>query len=114
MSDTLINSNSSNPTGSLPSYRTDPFSGTPKRYLKLAFLLGFGSHILIYSGLFVVEYLWHSRDWIIGWKMLLVAFLSAAFLTRHCYQSILGLDARRGKGSRWKLVKTTVTLPEHK
>lgn len=97
-----------------PDFRAEPFSGSPKQYLKIAFAIGIGTHSWLYGGLFVIEYLWHGRDWIIDWKPIAITVLSAAFLTRHSYQSIMGLDSRRGRGSRWKLVAHNIKLPERK
>lgn len=97
-----------------PDFRTAPFAGSPKQYLKIAFAIGIGTHVWLYGGLLVIEYLWHGRDWIIGWKPIVITLASAAFLTRHCYQSIMGLDSQRGRGSRWKLMPYTIKLPERK
>ncbi|RLP52380.1 MAG: hypothetical protein D6160_21270 [Ketobacter sp.] len=97
-----------------PGFRTRPFSGSPKHYLSIAFAIGAGTHVWLYGGLFIIEYWWHGRDWIIGWKPITFSLLSAAVLTRHTYQSIMGLDAHRGRGSRWQLTSRHIKLPERK
>jgi hypothetical protein len=88
------------------------FSGNPARYRKLAWLCGLGTHAYLYLGMFLVEYVWHDRSWILRWPALAVTLVSALLFTRLSYVSFMTSDARWGSGSRWRLVRAQVKLPE--
>ena len=88
------------------------FSGTVARYRALAWWCGLGTHAYLYLGMFLVEYVWHGRTWILGWPALATTCGSALLFTRLCYVSFMTGDARWGRGSRWRMRSVRVKLPE--
>ena len=90
------------------------FSGSEARYRKLAWLCGLGTHVYLYLGLFLIEYVWHDRGWVLRWPVIAATLVSALLFTRLCYVSFMSGDARWGAGSRWKMVSTQVKLPEER
>ena len=88
------------------------FSGTPRRYMKVALAIGVLSHAWLYAGLYVVEHLWLGREWITRAPAVCGTVVSAGVLTVYAYIAIMNLDARWGTGSRWRLVERKVKLPD--
>ena len=88
------------------------FPGHPALYLRLSILMSAAIHAYLYAGMVVVEALVRSEDWIFGWKPVAVTLASAVFFAWYMYRMILRLDARIGRGSRWRLVTRVVKLPE--
>src|SRR3546814_4564791 len=44
------------------------FSGTPRKYRRIAWLLAISTHAFLYGGLLLIEYVWRGRDWLLGAK----------------------------------------------
>lgn len=88
------------------------FPWHPRRYARLAVLLSLGIHAYLYLGMIGLVYLLNRQDWILGWKPLAVAVVSAVVFGRLAYSWIMRLDAQYGSGSGWRLVSRSVKLPE--
>lgn len=88
------------------------FPWNPKRYARLAVLLSVGIHTYLYLGMIGIVYLLNHQDWILGWKPLAAAAVSAVVFGRLAYSWIMRLDAQYGSGSGWRLVSRSVKLPE--
>jgi hypothetical protein len=89
------------------------FSGTPARYRRLAALFSIAIHAYLYAGMVLIEYGIRGESWIFGSKPIGLTLASALVFAWHMNRSILYLDARHGRGSRWILNSKTVKLPEH-
>lgn len=70
------------------------FSGSPQRYRRLAWLLGIGSHALLYGGMVLIEFAWHGRDWILDAGPITFTIVSALLLTLLSYCSLMFVDAQ--------------------
>src|SRR3546814_10190615 len=40
------------------------FSGTPRKYRRIAWLLAISTHAFLYGGLLLIEYVWRGRAWL--------------------------------------------------
>jgi hypothetical protein len=70
------------------------FSGSPRRYRRLAWLLGVGSHLLLYGGMVLIEFVWRGRDWILGAGPIAFTVVSALLLTLLSYHSLMFVDGQ--------------------
>lgn len=89
-----------------------PFSGNPRIYRRAALLIALYCGLSVYLAFALVKYGVQGDTWVFGWKALLVPGLFIPLYYRFCLRWIMRLDAQYGSGSRWKLVSTTVKLPE--
>ncbi|NGY04262.1 hypothetical protein [Solimonas terrae] len=76
------------------------FSGSPRRYRRLALLLGIGSHALLYGGMVLIEWVWHGRAWIVGSGPIAFTAVSALLLTLLGYHSLMFVDAQYPPAAR--------------
>ena len=88
------------------------FSGTPRRYRRLAWLLALATHCYLYLGLVLIEYVWHGRTWIFGTGFIVKVSCMMVGFAWFCERQWLRLDARHGLGRRWQLRAAEVKLPE--
>lgn len=96
------------------SHKLPAFSGTPRRYRRIAALLAIGTHAFLYGGLLLMEYGWHGRDWLLGAKPIAFTLMSMLLFAQLCHRSLMFVDARYGSGSSWTLVSRRVKLPEER
>lgn len=89
-----------------------PFSGTPKRYLRISVFLAIAIHLWLYCGFSSIKYFLYGETWMFGIKPVLLTLTSTLLFARFCYLWIMRLDAQYGSGSSWRLVRCTVKLPE--
>src|SRR3546814_18221424 len=88
------------------------FSGTPRKYRRIAWLLAISTHAFLYGGLLLIEYVWRGRDWLLGAKPIVFTVFSMLLFARLCHRSLMYVDTQYGRGSRWRLVAHHVKLPE--
>ena len=88
------------------------FSGTPRRYTRLAWLIAFATHAYLYLGMVLIEYVWHGRTWVFGVRPIVTISCMMVFFALFCRSQWLRLDARHGMGGRWQLRAAEVKLPE--
>lgn len=74
--------------------------------------MGVGSHVYLYAGMFVIEYCWHQRAWILGWRPMLAAAVSALAFSALCIRTFRVLDSVRGSSRRRQLAALRAKLPE--
>ena len=88
------------------------FSGTPKKYLRIAIIFSIVLNSYLYFGLALVLY-WHNgQTWMFGWKPILITVLFAVFFARVGYRWMMRLDAQFGTGKGWVLESRMLKLPE--
>jgi len=90
------------------------FSGNPARYRRITLVFPLVFNLVLYLGMVAIIWGVQGEDWILGWKPLLSLVLMSAFYIRVAYPWIMGLDARFGKGSGWKLESQSIKLPERR
>lgn len=88
------------------------FSGTPKKYLRIAVGGSIALNLYLYLGMVGILYYGHDQAWILGWKPILVAVLFTVIFARIAYRWIMRLDAQFGSGKGWSLESQMVKLPE--
>ena len=88
------------------------FSGTPKKYLRIAVGGSIVLNLYLYLGLTAILYYGHDQTWMLGWKPILVAILFTAIFARIAFRWIMRLDAQFGSGKGWSLESRMVKLPE--
>lgn len=91
-----------------------PFSGNPQVYKKASRILALYVGLSVYTAFALTKYLVQGDTWVFGWKPLLFTAIFMLIYNRFCLRWIMRLDAQYGSGSSWKLVSTTVKLPELK
>ena len=88
------------------------FSGTPKKYLRIAVGGSIALNLYLYLGLTGILYYGHDQTWMLEWKPILVAVLFTAVFARVAFRWIMRLDAQFGAGKGWSLESQMVKLPE--
>tara|TARA_R110001592_G_scaffold357416_1_gene660628 strand:+ start:211364 stop:211666 length:303 start_codon:yes stop_codon:yes gene_type:complete len=88
------------------------FSGSPKKYLRIAVGGSIVLNLYLYLGLTGVLFYCHQQTWMLGWKPVLVTILFTAAFARLAYRWIMRLDAQFGSGKGWSLESQMVKLPE--
>lgn len=71
-----------------------PFSGTPRKYQRIAWLLAISTHAFLYGGLLLIEYGWHGRDWLLGAKPIAFTLVSTLLFAQLCYRALMVVDAQ--------------------
>src|SRR3546814_16342032 len=74
------------------------FSGTPRKYRRIAWLLAISPHAFLYGGLLLIESVWRGRAWLLGAQPIVFTVFSMLLFAQLCPRSL----ARRsvGEGER--------------
>jgi hypothetical protein len=88
------------------------FPWGPAQFRRYTLAIAIGIHAYLYLGMIVLAYVVNDQRWILGWKPLAIALVSAALFSRLSYRWVMRLDAQYGRGSGWALVSHAVKLPE--
>ncbi len=91
-----------------------PFSGSPKKYKKIAVVGSIILNTYLYLGMVGLIYVLNDQDWILGWKPISIATVFAILFARIAYGWIMKLDAQTGTGRGWKLESEAIKLPERR